>query len=155
VSPFFVKHFKKKHKCPQCSRTKLFGYSLCLEHLKKAREYFMKWANERRAIGRCILCNRKSRIATRGEFKGQRPEIRCALHARLNREKCLKWHEKNPNYHKEQWRLRKALRDAGMCPSCPEHRPLPQGQKRCTLCRIKHREGYAAMRAAEAQMVAA
>lgn len=146
MTAFFVKKFKNQNECSACDSDHLSGYKMCASHLKIAREGFMRWANERRAIGKCISCDRNSRVATRGEHKGRVRETRCNPHAKINRQKCARWMALHPTYHRDEWVKRVQLRDAGFCPTCPEHRKLPAGQKRCDFCRIKHSKGYEAAR---------
>jgi len=155
MTQFFLAKFKNANKCNACKQDKLSGYSLCPDHLLKARVRFMNWANERRALALCISCNRKSRLCTRGEFKGVRHEIRCSMHARLNREKLKRWFALHPTYSSDAWKKQVEMRNAGKCSKCPEHRALETGFRACKLCRIKARFGYKAMRRAEAEMALA
>jgi len=139
MTAFFLKTFKGENKCGHCSKEKLNGYSLCSTHLEQARLRFAAWSTERRGLGKCCYCNRRS-------FHGW---LRCKTHTLYNRAKCLAWNRAHPEHAKQQWELRKKLRDAGFCPSCREHRPLPPGYKRCNPCRFRSRQHKAgAMQAA-------
>lgn len=131
MSPFFLKTFRKDLRCRRCkaleARPKKSGYSLCEEHLVEAREKFRCWSEQRREDGLCCYCPRKS-------FRGW---LRCRLHTAINRAKCLAWDRAHPEHAKEQWELKKQLRDAGFCPSCRDRNPLEHGMKRCEVCTAK------------------
>jgi hypothetical protein len=129
MSDFFVKKFKQKHRCKSCRSSKIKAngkvYSLCYNHLTKARKESIKWSEQRRHEGLCISCDRKS-------FRGW---LRCRLHREINRLRIQAWIKAHPEYYREQWKLQKQLRDGGLCPSCHEHRPLSDGYLRCKPCR--------------------
>lgn len=141
MTKFFIKNFKLTNKCAACPKDKLSGYSLCPDHLAKARAYWQNWATERKAIGKCISCNRAGRRATREHHSRTMDdrEQRCSFHAKLNTQKMVKWVVKHPSYSKECYARLCAIRDAGFCPTCHEHRKLPTGFSRCDVCRARKR----------------
>ncbi len=137
MTMFFVKKFKQKRSlnaCANCGKDKLSGYSMCAKHLERARLEFENWSNERRAVGRCIGCDRVSlkanTLATRGAH-----QLRCWFHAAINRARISKWQKAHPNYSHQSWLAHrdryKACRDAG-------HER--NGHKVCNGC--SHRSGY-------------
>lgn len=133
MSPFFIKTYLKDTKCRGCEKSKLIigkkAYSVCSEHLKAARDKWRNWSVIRREQGLCCYCHRKS-------YKGW---LRCKFHTLENREKCLRWIEEHPEHYHEAWMKKKKLMEAGFCPTCKEHRPLPTGFKRCDPCRARRK----------------
>lgn len=141
MSPFFVKKFKSITECKVCKKDKVSGYGMCPNHLEKARDAFRSWAKDRRAVGRCILCDRRGRRTAfyhHTRAPGQRM-LRCGVHAEINKKRCAAWIAKHPNHAHEVWELKKKLRDKGFCPVCPQHRPLDEDFKRCKPCRESKR----------------
>lgn len=149
MSEFFVKKFNQTTKCGQCKDAKLkVGrriYSLCQDHLAKARDHWRNWARERRNCGRCISCDKKawdggSRLNRRGyRVPGGKVWLRCKQHTLENREKCRLWTEEqvkqNPRYFTEKWEgVQQRFLANGLC-ICAGHPPLPAGFKRCDKCR--------------------
>jgi hypothetical protein len=149
MSEFFVKKFNKSNKCAGCKASKLkIGsrvYSLCVDHLAKARDHWRNWAHERRNHGLCIRCDRKawdggSRLNRRGyHVPGGKRLLRCRLHTQENRENCMRWTQEqlkaNPNHFTDKWNEVKAKFLAnGRC-ICAGHPPLPAGFNRCDKCR--------------------
>ena len=133
MSPVFIKHFKKANKCLSCPRERqiIKGkiYSLCPEHLEKAKVGFRVWSKERKLIGRCISCNRKS-------LKNQ---LRCKYHSLENLERCRDWMTKHPEWAHNQWNNQKTqYLDKGFC-VCPSHNKLPKNRKRCDQCNARNR----------------
>lgn len=130
MSPFFIKTFKRQNKCPHCSRDKASGYSLCPAHLEVARQRWRSWSAERRAQERCVSCDRRSRLATRGVGAGERREIRCKIHARINTLKCRAWAAANPGYHARSYKLVQKRIEACRGAS---HKPI-RGRRLCGGC---------------------
>ncbi len=133
MTQFFVKKFKQSttKRCAHCRKDKLSGYSLCDTHLEAAKIRFRTWSSTRRALKRCILCDCKSHCGW----------LRCKKHTEINRNRCAIWVSQHPEYANKQWLERKAkYLDKGLC-VCREHRPLPEGQRRCDPCRARQ-AGY-------------
>lgn len=141
MTKFFIQNFKRTNKCSVCPKDNVSGYHMCAAHLERARVHWQKWAYERRSIGKCIACDRAGRKATRAHHSRGEGDLeqRCWLHAKLNTEKMRKWVAAHPDAAREAYKLSLKLRDAGLCPKCPEHRKLPTGFSRCEPCRIKDR----------------
>jgi hypothetical protein len=135
MTAFFVKTFKRQNKCPHCKRDKASGYSLCSKHLQLAREKFRLWTVERRGVGRCISCNRKSRKARSFLVSRHTHEVRCEIHAKINRAKVAAWCAAHPNYSHKVWLERK-----GQYKRCREsgHARL-RGQRVCDGCSKRNR----------------
>jgi hypothetical protein len=112
-----------------CDHLAAPGKKTCREHLAKARSGWARRVGERVAMGACISC-------LRPPVEG---ELRCALHKSRNRVKSLRWNISHPEHTAVNWEKQKVLRDAGVCPSCAEHRPLPTGFRRCDPCRARRR----------------
>lgn len=126
MSPFFIKIFKKEHRCHQCTAKKQRNRSFCPYHLRLARERFEAWAYERRAKGRCISCDCKS-------FNGY---LRCKKHTKILRIYCHEW---NKEHGHDRWlRVKTEILRTGLCASCPEHRPVKPGALRCQPCLTRH-----------------
>lgn len=136
MSHYFVKKFNKEHKCSKCKSSKLqVGkkiFSLCQDHLIKAKERWRVWQIQRRVEGKCSYCDKKS-------YNGW---IRCKTHALYNREKCKQWYKVNKEYYKMYNLGRKAeWLSQSKCPQCKEHRSLTEGYARCSVCRVKRKSG--------------
>ncbi len=99
MSPIFIKAFKAKVKCPQCSADKLNGYSICSKHLLKARFRWRRWSKSRYHQGLCHSCDQR-------HIPGQQ---RCMPHTIKNRKYCWEW-----SYNKYHARKRD-----GLCVMCP------------------------------------
>ena len=126
MTPFYIAEFKKENKCSSCPAKKQSRRKMCAYHLRVAREAFMAWSTERKAMGKCAYCHRKS-------FKGW---LRCRTHAAANRENCRKWSLANPEWSAIQWKKRLgAYGKNGLCMYCKEHRPAVPGNLKCQPCR--------------------
>lgn len=128
MSPFFLKTFKAANACKVCKTEKLNNYSLCRRHLLKARQRWQRWQPERRGLGLCCYCPRRSWHGT----------LRCRRHREANRLTCLAWAAAHPDRQAKNQAARRQWLAGGRCPTCVQHRPLPEGQRRCTWCRKRH-----------------
>ena len=129
MSKFFLRKFKSLHKCPKCSDDKISGFSLCPKHLTRARYEWRARARAARAEGKCGQC----------PLKAIPNQLRCKLHAELNRKKCRAWLKEHPEHNAEAYAERVAYREAGFCPQCPQHRKLREDEGRCWVCRERNR----------------
>lgn len=129
MSKFFIRKFKRAHKCSHCSADKLSGYSLCPEHLEQARQKWESWAVERRAAGLCCYCDCKS-------FRGW---LRCRMHAEINRLRCKAWFKEHPERSAQYWKERvKQYKDKGRCAYCKPHRKLAKNSvNKCKVCLVR------------------
>jgi hypothetical protein len=126
MSPFFIKEFKKKFKCPVCPSQKQSNRSLCAYHLRVARERWSFWQKQRQQSGLCCYCHRKS-------FRGY---IRCRIHTIYNRAQCKAWSAK---FSQIRYNYRKRM---GWCPASPNHSKPTNGHTYCDECitRLKARK---------------
>jgi hypothetical protein len=129
MTMLFVEEFKKANKCPYCKDAKTPGKSVCEKHLARARLMFRLWAEKRRAVGRCVRCNRRN-------INGW---LRCGVHTKENREKCIRWYWAHVEERAEYDRRRKAeCLSRGQCPQCNRN-PVAPGGTRCLECRLMHK----------------
>lgn len=137
MSGFFVKLFKKENKCPKCPKKKLKRgdktYSLCTNHLLRARAAWENWTERRRDEAKCCYCHRAS-------YNGW---LRCRIHTLINRENCRNWTIRNYDAVKAKdrayWAAKKGLPDRGFCANCKDQRPIEPGYRRCAPCRQRRR----------------
>jgi len=121
MSPMFIIAFKKKHKCPRCSASKLTGYSVCQRHLSYAKYQWRRWSARRFSKGLCHSCDRQHIPS----------EQRCMPHTRINQKRCQEWTRNK--YHSRK-------RD-GLCVDCPTSNPKPttNGLIWCSVHHERHR----------------
>lgn len=130
MTKLFVKQYKKNYhpNCYDCT-FKPTEYSMCSNHLERARDQFTVWRLARQMVHLCINCNNKS-------YKEQ---LRCSKHRKVIGEYCKAWHIKNKNHVDKYTITRKQYwRKQGLCFKCPEHRQLTNGFLNCQECRTKH-----------------
>ena len=138
MSEFFIRTFKREHKCGHCPKRAFRRgdrtYSLCPRHLVTAREKWANWAVRRRSEAKCCYCHRKS-------YNGW---LRCRFHTLVNRENCRAWQEENYEEKRakehERWlKAAKMLKLFGICPAC-KVRKVEGDFKRCAPCRKRQQE---------------
>lgn len=130
MTAFYIREVHSKSVCQLCKRHAANERSFCPTHLRKAREQFAAWSSARRAAGKCIRCDEPG-------YEGQ---LRCKVHRAKLATYCHEWHMRNKDrvadYDKkrrEDWIAK------GKCPTCPQHRKLTGGLRRCWTCRRRHR----------------
>ena len=128
MTEFFVEMFKNQNKCARCKKDAVGSKSLCPEHLKRARDRFRVWSNERKTLGLCLHCDKKG-YQQRGS---PHRECRCWTHKLKNRQRCRAWAKVNSA---RLWEERKAKTLAtGLCQCCAAHNPIAAGRLRCQNC---------------------
>lgn len=131
MSPLFLKQFKAYNRRKCCKEHPVNSYSLCSEHLVKARKEWQGFQETRRAMGRCCYCDRKN-------WKGM---LRCKTHREINRKECREWVRLHPDRSFQVWKERQQKwLLLGKCCMCYEHNNLEPGFRRCKPCRTKNQE---------------
>ncbi len=134
MSPYFVRYFRSNNPCPFCTvkagTEKAPGRSMCGTHLAIAKMVWRLWATARRRLGRCIECAKKA----------QKTNCRCPAHRHANKMKGRAYYAANKErLSKRERDVKEAWIGLGRCPACPQHNPLPPGQRRCNDCRGLHK----------------
>jgi hypothetical protein len=130
MSPFYIKEFRKTHKCNLCEDSVKDGRHFCREHLEEARLKWQLWAVTRRAEGKCCFCGRKS-------FNGW---LRCRKHTMINRERCRAWMKLHG--HQVWLDVKAETLRTGLCQHCRNNRPVIPGTLGCLNCKRRHQERY-------------
>src|SRR5580698_4076764 len=131
---FLIEQSRKRRGCPVCKKARFRyrkeTYSLCEEHLNRARIMWHRRVAIRARNNQCINCSNK-------KLKNEQRCSVCKIH---NKTKCLKWMKNNRAhvnaYHKRTF---DAHIKNNECPSCWQHRPLKEGRRRCDVCNAKAR----------------
>lgn len=131
---FIRTQVQQNRKCLGCRRQTFSHqghvYSMCTDHLRKARAAWHKHCKFKRSLGECINCDN-------WRLRG---EQRCASCKERNRLKCLRWSRAHPEVSHQYWlKVRKQYLQAGYC-LCKGHPKLPPGYRRCDDCRKRHND---------------
>lgn len=114
--------------CSQCERPA--AKSLCVVHLRMARNHFRRWTAIRKARCQCVRCDSLAPIVVTAAGE-TRQGVYCPHHRRINAERCKAWMASNRK------RLKKRYRDrvkAGVCTRSEKHGKALDGHVVCARC---------------------
>jgi hypothetical protein len=127
MTPLFIAEFSKQTQChANCKHKATKRRKFCAFHLVKAREVFRAWSEGRRAIGKCISCQRD------GFYDGENVELRCPRHKAINRRRCSAY----------TYAIVAVTRQTGICHKCPKGNAVKPGTLWCQDCQRVSYERY-------------